>query len=272
MASYVTAYGTCFMACLLLPPVPGLKKLVWFGAAIALITGAGWFWLQAADFAGAYDVQDVIAALPITATDTRFGGLLLSRLGLLLLAATSFQFGAERLALLLSGAGVVAESWLGHGGAMTGPEGDVLLMTSVFHITAAASWLGALPALFIALRRLPLEEARRAAQAFSPYGIICVVTLLITAAIQYLYLINSVTSLFTTAYGLTASVKIAGFATLITLATLNRHKLTPALTSESGRQQLVRSISAEITLGLIIFLAAGLLLQFTPPAMSSMVG
>jgi putative copper resistance protein D len=272
VAGYVSAYGTFFMAAFLLPGAAGLKRLAWGGTCLAVLAGAAWFWLQSADFAGAYDMADVLAALPIVATNTRFGFLLLGRSAVLILAAICFQCGARRLAAPLAGAGVAAESWLGHGGAMDGAEGTLLLLTSIAHLLAAATWLGALPALFVSLKRLPLPEARALGQKFSPYGIICVEALLITATIQYFALIGRLNALFTSAYGLTALFKIAAFAALIALAALNRTKLAPALTNEAGRTALLWSISAEITLGLAAFLAAGLILQLTPPAMAYMMG
>lgn len=269
---YFSAYGTYFMAAFLLPNAWGLKRLAWGCTGVAILAGAAWFWLQSADFAGAYDIADVLAALPIVARNTRFGFLLLGRLGLLICAAICFQWGARRLAALLAGAGVAAESWLGHGGAMDGPEGILLLLASILHLLAAATWLGALPALFVSLKRLPLAEARALGRKFSPYGMICVGALLITALIQYFTLIGGLNALFTSAYGLTALFKITAIATLIALAALNRTKLVPALTNEAGRTALLRSISAEITLGLAAFLAAGLILQLTPPAMAYMMG
>ncbi len=272
VVGYVSAYGTFFMAGFLLPGAAGLKRLAWGGTGLAVLAGTAWFWLQSADFAGAYDVADVVAALPIVATNTRFGFLLLGRSAVLTLAAICFQCGARRLAALLAGAGVAAESWLGHGGAMDGAEGTLLLLTSIAHLLAAATWLGALPALFMSLKRLPLPEARALGRKFSPYGMICVGALLITALIQYFTLIGGLNALFTSAYGLTALFKITAIATLIALAALNRTKLVPALTNEAGRTALLRSISAEITLGLAAFLAAGLILQLTPPAMAYMMG
>jgi putative copper resistance protein D len=272
IAGYFSAYGTYFVAAVLLHRTTGLKRLAWGCSLLAVLAGAVWFWLQSADFAGAYDVSDVLAALPIVATNTRFGFLLLARSAVLILAALCFQCGARRLAVLLGGAGVAAESWLGHGGAMDGTEGKILLLTSIAHLLAAATWLGGLPALFVALKRLPLAEARALGQKFSPYGIICVVVLLATALIQYLTLIGRLNALFTSAYGLTALFKILSLAALIALAALNRIKLVPALTNEAGRKALRRSISAEIVLGLATFLAAGLILQLTPPGMAYMVG
>jgi putative copper export protein len=272
MAAYFTCFGTVFMAATLLRGHKVPRSLAWGAWGGALLAGAGWFWLQTADFAGAVDVPDVLAALQIVAADTRFGILLIGRCAALLLAVLCFQFGWHRAAALLAGGGVLAESWLGHGGAMTGVEGAVLLVTSFFHLSAVAVWLGSLPALVGALRRLPLVEAQRVARNFSRYGMISVFFLVITAGIQSISLIGGVAALFSSAYGFAAFFKILALAALVALAAGNKTQLGPAMTAEPARDALLRRIGLEMALGLAAVLAAGLILQLTPPTMAQMAG
>lgn len=264
------SFGTMFLAATLLRRhrLPGLKIMAWISLGLALLAGFGWFLLQTADFASAQNFGDVIAAIPIVAQDTRFGTLLIGRCLALLLASFFFQAGWARAAACIAGAAVVAESWLGHGGAMSGPAGIVLLITSIAHLLGGAIWLGSLPALYLAVRRLQVEAAATLARDFSPIGIACVVTIAITAVIQYFLLIGGPAGLIDTAYGLTASFKIAALVSLVTLAAINRTRLTPRL--PDSRTQLLRSISAEIAIGLVTLLAAGLILQLEPPAMAMM--
>jgi putative copper resistance protein D len=263
-------YGTIFMAATLLRghPLPALKPLAWTSLTLALLAAAAWFLLQTADFASATTLSDTIAALPIVAQDTRFGTLLLSRSAALILATLVFQFNFPRPAAALAFAAIVAESWLGHGGAMTGTIGTILLATSIAHLASSATWLGSLPALHLALKRLPPEPAARLTYNFSPLGIACVLTLILTAAIQFILLIGNPLALFTTAYGATALAKFLTLAALITLAALNRERLTPHL--PATRPQLLRNINLEIALGLAALLAAGLILQLEPPTMAAM--
>lgn len=270
MAGSFVAFGTMFLAATLLHgrPPRGLRPLAWGGLAVALIAGGGWFFLQTADFVGATNIAAVAGALPLVARDTRFGMLLTGRCLALLAAALCFQAGWVRLAALLGLGAVVAESWLGHGGAMIGTIGTVLLLTSIVHLAAGAVWLGALPALRLAIRRLPLPAAAEVARRFSPIGMGCVAALLVTAAIQFWLLIRWPASLFSTAYGGAALAKILLLAGLIALAAVNRQRLVPKL--PVTRPWLVRSINAELVLGLLILLAAGVILQFEPPAMAAM--
>ncbi len=270
IAGAFSGFGTFFFAATLLrgQKLPGLKRLAWISLGVALLGGAGWFLLQTADFASAQSFSDVTAAIPIVAQDTRFGVLLLARTGGLILATLIFQFGYSRVATLIALGTVAAESWLGHGGAMSGNTGNILLGTSVVHLLAAAIWLGTLPALYIALKRLPEASVQGIARAYSPIGVGCVAALIVTATIQYFLLVGHLAALFTSAYGLTASAKILLLAALVALAARNRTRLTPNL--PVSRAQLLRSVHVEIMLGVAVFLAAGLILQLEPPTMAAM--
>lgn len=268
LAGYFTAFGAMFLPAALLrgENVQGLKLLAWAAFLLASLAGAAWFLLQTVYFASAQSFADVTAAIPLVALDTRFGGLFLGRLAALLLAVLLFHGNQPRLAASLGFGGVVAEAWLGHGGAMAGWEGDILLGTSILHLAAAALWLGTLPALLIAVSKMldPKPLARR----YAPLGTGCVVLLLLTALVQYILLIGRPAEFFTSGYGALALVKIFLLAMLIALAARNRLRLVPAL--PSARPALLRAIGMEMLLGLLALLAAGILLQLAPPAMAAM--
>lgn len=267
IAASFSLSGTCFYAAVLLRrTIPGLKTLVWASLGLALLAGIAWFLLQTAYFASAQDWGDVTAAIPIVIQDTRFGALLLGRTAALIAATLLFQFNLRRAATLIAFGAVIAESWLGHGGAMTGAIGTVLLITSICHLTAAACWLGSLPALLLALKTAPDPAAF--ARQFSAVGLACVAALILTAAIQYVLLIASPAAFFSNAYGRVALVKILLLAGLIVLAARNRFRLTPRLPASRGA--LLRAVQFEIALGILALLAAGLILQLEPPAMALM--
>jgi len=272
LAGFFSAFGTMFLSATLLRGrgALGLRRMAWAAFAVACLGGAGWLLLQTADFAGAQSISGVISALPTVAGQTRFGMLLLARMAALLLAGLIFQFGWPRPAALIAFGAVIAEAWLGHGGAMGGFVGAVLLACAVLHIAAAALWLGALPAFYVALKRLPEDALYPLAQNFSPLGVACVGTLLVTAMFQFVLLITYPRALLTTAYGATALAKLVLFVALIALAALNRFRFTPRL--PASRPALRRSIGLETTFGLVVLLLAGLIMQLEPPAMASMAG
>jgi copper resistance protein D len=268
LAGYFAAFGAMFLSAapLRAGTVPALKYMAWAGLGLALIAGGAWFWLQTAYFASAQNFADVVAAVPAVLQYTRFGALLLGRMALLLLAVLLFQAGRPRLAALLAFGGVLAEAWLGHGGAMTGLTGTILLGTAILHLGAASLWLGTLPALLIAVAKLadPIVLVRR----YSVLGMGCVAVLLLTALIQYILLIGRPASLVTSGYGVIALVKIFMLAVLIAIAGRNKLRLTPSL--PATRPALLRAIGVEIALGLVVLMAAGILLQLAPPAMAGM--
>ena len=273
IAGSFSAFGTILLSATLLSghqPVPNLKPLAWASLGLALLAGLGWFLLQTADFASAQNFSDILSAIPIVAQDTRFGAILLGRCAALILATFCFQAGWPRIAALIAFCTVIAESWLGHGGAMSGTIGTLLLITSIAHLTAAASWLGTLPALYLAIKHGPANTAQSLAQKYSALGIASVATLILTGTIDYWFLIGRPAALITSAYGLTASLKTLLLLALLILATLNRTGFTPNL--PTATPNFLRSITLEIALGLLTLLAAGLILQLEPPAMAMMAG
>ncbi len=277
MAGSFSLFGTCGVAAFLLPAgtplLRPLKVLAWGSLLLLLLAGAVWFVLETADMAGAQDITDVWTALPVVASSTRFGELLIGRGLALALAVLLLQCGFTKPAAMLAGCAVAAEAWLDHGGAMTGPVGDVLLISAICHLACGGAWLGALPGLRLLLKRLPLAEAARAARRFSPVGMVCVAGLIGSAVVQFIFLIGSPRALFNNAYGLTALLKIVLLVALVGLAAANRYRLTPAISAgdDNARCKMLRSVGAEIALGLLALLAAGLLLQMTPPAMALML-
>ncbi len=262
LAGYFCAFGTALYGALFGQPL-GLRRLGWGGFGLALLGGAAWFWLQTADFASTSNPASVLAALPLVAGYTRFGWLTLARMGVLLLAMLCAQNRCWKLAAMLSGIGVLGESWLGHGAAMSGTKGWLLFGCSLAHIGAAAAWLGTLPALALGLRLS--QNPRALAENYSRLGLVCVGAILATAFLQYLFLIGRVSAFFTTAYGAMALVKLLIFSVLLALAARNRNRLTPAL--PASRAALGRAIAWEIGLGMAVLLVAGVLMQLAPPAM-----
>jgi len=279
MAGSFSLFGTCLAAAILVPPAGpaalnrALKILAWSSFLLLLLTGIAWFLLQTADMAGAADFADVWPAIPIVAAATRFGELLIGRTAAAAVAILLFQLGLARPAAIVAGFAVIAEAWLGHGGAMIGRVGDLLLIASIVHLASGGAWLGSLPALRLALKHLPVAQAARAAQKFSPIGIACVLGITLSAAVQFICLVCRPASLFNNGYGLIVCAKILLLLALIALAVANRTRLTPALATgaEPARTQLVRNLATEIVLGLLILLAAGFLLQLTPPTMALML-
>jgi copper resistance protein D len=281
VAGSFSLFGTVLLAAFLVPTDAApelfvtLRRFAWCSLLVAIAAGVAWFLLQAADMASASSFNDVLAALPIVVQSTRFGQIVILR-GILLVGTTCcFQTGYFRTATILGGFAIVAEAWLGHGGAMSGNIGTVLLVSSVVHLLGGAAWIGSLPALFLTIARLPHLEAAQVARRYSPLGIACVLALIASATVQFIILIGSPTALVTTLYGRVALFKILVLVGLIGLAAMNRYRLGPALLKANetdASERILFSIGFEIALGMTALLAAGLLLNLAPPTMAAMLG
>jgi putative copper export protein/mono/diheme cytochrome c family protein len=264
-----------------------LLRLWWVSGLVALLAGAAWFTLQAAAIAGTTTVSDALGALPLVAAHTRYGNILLARVGLLAAAtglacthavatrgprpATPPNQGRWRtltlnLTLFLIIAALGLQGLVGHAGATAGAIGDGLVLSEALHLVAAGIWLGALLPLGFALRTLSPAGAASVCERFAPIGLACVLVLAGTGFAQGLQLIGSVPALFGTQYGHIALLKIALFLLALVLAGLNRLWLTDRLAAAAGaRRHLLLSVSVETCVGLAIVAAAAFMAS-SPPA------
>jgi putative copper export protein/mono/diheme cytochrome c family protein len=174
------------------------------------------------------------------------------------------------LTVALTAGALGLQGFIGHAGATGGAIGDGLVLSEALHLLAAGLWLGALTPLWLSLRTLPLAQAARVCERFSPIGLGCVLMLAGTAIVQGLQLIGSLPALFGTPYGQIALLKIALFLAALTLAAANRLWLTDRLASAvaGARRHLLISIGIETLFGLAIVIAAGILASTMPAAHS----
>jgi len=163
-------------------------------------------------------------------------------------------------------------AWAGHASAEQGFEHLFHLAADVLHLLAAGAWLGALPALAFVLRRArhtadaqELEFAARSTRRFSALGLASVATLILTGAVNAWYTVGSFPALLGTGYGRLLSTKLALFSAMISLAAVNRLRLTPRLSGASvdsvlpALERLSRNAVAETVLGLGVLGVVGAL-------------
>lgn len=247
-----------------------LGRLALGGLLAATLAGLAWLALEAGRMADAASLGDALGAAPTVLFHTRFGAALQIRLVLLGITALAVTLGrgagARWIAAVLAGGALLPQAWMGHPAAA---DSSLLLVASVLHVLAAGAWLGALPALFLLVRKTPGTGAAVAAEQFSRLGLPSVLILAGTAWIQSVQLIGDEGALAGTDYGRLAVGKLAVFALLLMLAAINRFRLTPALRgdrSERTGRHMLASIGAETALGLGVVLAASVLATLTPGA------
>ena len=236
------------------------RGLVWFSAEVALFAAAAWLLMQGAYMSQSDTVGGTFEVIPTVLFGTTFGQLLLFRLLLLGAAVALFRLyrhGGRIWSLLLAGASVALHAGTGHGAAMEGGAGTLLTAALALHLMAASAWLGSLAPLYLLLRDAPSEAADMVRRRFAPFGLACVVTLALTALFQGQTIIGSWPDLFGTEYGLWAVAKTVLFALLLAFAAANQFLL-----SQTG---LRISVAFETTAGLLVVLAASILVNLPPP-------
>lgn len=247
------------------------RRWLWACLALAVISGLGWFLALAAGMSG----RSLEAALDphILGTvllQTRFGRLFSLRLACAALAALALLLPARvgRISAFAFAAALLGSlAWAGHGADDQGANGVFHLTADVVHLLMAGAWIGGLaPLAWLFQRAIAagdgewVEIARRAAERFSTLGIVAVGLLLASGVINASYLVDSLAGLFGTNYGRLLLLKVALFAALVAIATVNREVLTPRLsTTPRGAKQrasddalrlLRRNVLFEAALGL----------------------
>lgn len=223
----------------------------------------------------------------IVLTQTRFGEDWTLRAALVVVLAGSLAVqGLTRkhlagwIGLLAAAAFVASLAWAGHGAAAEDVPFDAIhLPADILHLLAAGAWLGALLPLVILLAQARRDSspqamavARAATLRFSALGISSVGTLLVTGVVNTWFLSGSVPALLGTLYGQLLLVKIALFATMIAVASVNQRRLLPRLADVASEaalrlravRQLGRNASIEASLGVFVLAVVGIIGVLTP--------
>ncbi len=248
-----------------------LAAVVRLSLLVALISAGCWLALQAVDMADEPETDQVLATLPVVLLQTHFGTLLILRLGLLLFACLTFGRGSRRwpavIATLFAAIAAGLQVGLGHGMSMGGATGMTLVVAELLHLLAAGAWLGGLLPLLLLIGVSDPGKAVISVHRFSRLGLTCVLVLVGTILVQGWVLIGSPAGLVGTDYGRTALLKGVLFIALLGFAALNRFHFMPGLTAAQGivtRRHLQWSVVIEAGIGLVVVLAAGVLLTLAP--------
>lgn len=118
------------------------------------------------------------------------------------------------------------------------------------HLFAVSFWLGALWPLYRLARQNKVGELIDAAETFGKQAMIIVPALLLAGLVLSIFLLGSITALFTTAYGLFLLSKIVLVVMLLGLAALNKYRFIPALKDNEPEalNHFARSVRLEVLL------------------------
>lgn len=302
-AATIAAAGVVFFVVLVLEPAARsaadqarigktlrtpLAAIAWSGLALSIASGAAWLVLTAASMSG-QSVADALAAdvLWTVLSQTTFGVDWLVRFGLacglaailarLLSPAAHRPPWLQAVATAAAAALAGSLAWAGHAIGGEGIEGVLHPAADVLHLIAAALWLGMLVPLALLLGLAPgdvaaLATMRAATLRFSTLGVVSVGTLLATGIVNTWYLVGSIPALLGSDYGRLVLAKIALFLLMVSVAAVNRLRLTPKLIDERrapiierARRQLRRNATIEASLGAVVIAVVGVL-GVLPPA------
>jgi putative copper resistance protein D len=277
-------------------PLPVLKRRQWsrrrvlaISALAAAIGTVLWVMASTALFSG--EPTDAInpPAVWLVFSETRFGRACLWRVGLLLISlAVSFSIAGLKslwiLQAVLATLVIATFAWTGHGAMDSGWPGAIHVAGDVLHLWVAGVWFGALVPLgmlvFGALRSDESADARAAChglERFSAIGSAVIAVLILSGLMNSWFLIGVANwpASLTTSYGVALLIKLALFALMLGLATVNRFRLVPRLRHALQDQQdrgtsaslhaLTTNLSIEIALAALVLLAVGVLGTLPPP-------
>jgi copper resistance protein D len=254
------------------------SRIAWTGLALIALSGIAWLLLQTSAMSGR-PLGEALAdgLIWVVLSQTHFGMVTIARGAILVLLTLSLAvpwtrvqwFGAPMLSAVL----VAAIAWTGHAAGTVGRIGPVHLAADALHLLTAGVWTGGLVPLLLLLGEASKHNdpngasiALHAARRFSTLGIISVGVLLATGLVNSWILIGSLRGLVATDYGRLVLLKVALFGAMLSVATLNRMRLTPNLANPPGSQpqvealrKLTRNITIEFVIGLGVFAVVGVL-------------
>ena len=122
----------------------------------------------------------------------------------------------------------------------------VLLTLLVIHLLIVAFWFGALLPLYMAAARETVDDNASVIEDFSAIAAWLVPTIFVAGLAMSILLLEDVNNLWT-AYGVSLLAKVAGFAVLMGLATLNKLRFGPAIVAGhvAALRDFQRSVIAE---------------------------
>ena len=268
-----------------------IARMVGWSLALALISGAAWFALNAIAMSGLAPSEALKPdVLRVVLTDTHFGKLwaLRASLWIATLIATVLPRAVTRLSapaksaiegvvlLLLTGALAGSLAWAGHGTEGNAP--NVHVAADLLHILIGGLWPAGLLPFALLLGQLRRADGpgkwpaiASATRRFSAMSLTSVALLAGTGLINGLFLIGAPSDLFTTPYGKTLTAKVTVFLAMVALGATNllrwKSRLSPTGDDRAAHAaaRLRVNVALELALGAIVLAIVGLL-GILPPA------
>ncbi len=239
----------------------GLRHLIFATATLGVALSMLGIVIVAASMSGVAIVEVDAASISMVVTKMTVGKAFLFRFAALAVAmALGLRSSSNRiivwLIVMLGAIALGSLAWSGHGVMDDGLTGLIHLIADIVHLLAAGVWVGALASLLwqlVTTGHASASEAHRALAGFARIGTASVALVLISGSINVWLLVgpDNLLSLGQSLYGQLLLIKLALFAGMLSLAALNRFRLTPGLgvavrsNGEAATQRLRLSLTLE---------------------------
>ncbi len=281
---------------LLCMPASRRDKRLWsaaaLGAGLVVAAAAAALPVQAAQLAGTGIGGAFSEGRLSEVIDSRFGGAILWRLGLVAALVALLVVAARRPgrlpvvgAVLAAGGVALTYARIGHPGAGSRPE--LTMPADAIHLLAVAVWLAGL--LVLASRVLPRPPADCAAvlARWSRVATVAVAVLVVTGVFQAAWRLRRFSALVDTEYGRWVLAKSIVLGGMLVLASLGRHKVRAMVIAAPPRAlragaslgaalaeprpdpdqiRLRRGVAFELALGGLVLILTAFLTATPPPA------
>ncbi|MGQ0837941.1 cytochrome c oxidase assembly protein [Actinokineospora sp.] len=269
----VVAVGSLLFAAFLVPPQPSGVLDV---GGYAAVRSAGWgaaVWFVGALLSAPLTAADAVGrpisdVLPTDILLNLVGSLPQAKAWLVTAAIALAVFVGTRIVLtwgwttalfFVALAGIVPVAVTGH--SSSGGQHDLATNSLLFHLVAAALWVGGLIAL-LAHGRRTADHLGLAARRFSRIALVCWIVMAVSGVVNA-WVRLPLGDLFTTSYGLLVLAKTAALLVLGVFGYLQRERAVKAV--EGARATLVRLAAVEVLIMLVTFGLAAALSRTPPP-------
>ena len=285
VAAWVTFLGlvglTGAVTCRLLISVPRemgqeiervLGRLA-IGSALALVLGAGMRLHAQTWSVFGLDEPVTLELIRVVGLESRWGAFWRPQAGLAVLALATtlcwlrwprLGWGSAALVVL---AGWMTLPMTGH--AMSFGS-SLPWVVQALHGLAAGLWIGTLAAIMVATPRLIRGlgghgRVARLVRSFSPLAIVAVTAVALSGLVTAVFHLETVDQMWTTRYGQVLLAKLGLFLLTGVLGLRNWRWLTPRLGNAFGTYGLLRTIRAELAVGILVLLVTALLIHLAMP-------
>jgi putative copper export protein len=230
-------------------------------------------------------LQEVFSVIPLFLLKTKYGMFSVMRTIVMATIVLVLAFALKRNDKLVIITGIALSLMFLVMLTMSGHQGtkgylSIPFLFDVLHVTAISIWIGGLFSLYCCysffLKKAGSESwgiFLELINRFSRIATLCVVTVIVSGIVLYIYNFKGFSGLVTTDYGIVLLIKILLVVPITLFGAINKFSFIPQLNKTDGndwtgamslRRKLDTTMTIEVFLGLLILLATSILTHLSP--------